>query len=696
MTPTSNTPARHYSHPNTLKRAMENHTRPYRLFIAAVLLAHTASAQTSDTLQQRTAPSLTDRVFQLGEVTVRPDGDSGAGSRVGRTDMDTYNTVDVPRALDLLPGISATASGRRNESMVSVRGFDLRAVPVYMDGIPVYVPYDGYVDLGRFTTFDLATIDVSKGFSSLLLGPNALGGAINLVSRKPVDTLEWEGAVGLINTNGYRGSVNLGSRFRSFYVQGGYSYLHRDAYPLSDKFDPHAHEDGGMRENSYRTDRKVNLKIGWMPREDQEYVLGFIDQHGEKGNPVYAGDDPLNSMLTKPRYWQWPYWDKTTYYFLSNSGLNGKNRLKARIYYDMFRNSVASFDDSTYSTMKKPYAFQSWYNDYTYGAGLEYGTTVIPRNELMLSVQYKRDVHRENDVDEPVRTFEDVTMNLAVEDRWRIGERLLLIPGVSFSSRENVTAQDFNSATNVISDFASAGPSTALNYQLGAFYDIGRHMRISATASRKTRFATIKDRYSYRMGTAIPNPELAPETSDNFDLAWRGLLFGKLLLQPSAFLSRISDAIISVANVEPGRSQMRNTGLAQFHGVEMLVQYDVRRNLALAANYTYMERRNLTDPDILFTDVPWTKVFGSVQYRPIERLLLVVDAQYCSQRFSSSYGTTAPAFSLLNAMATVKVWKHADIDVGMNNILDENYMLVEGYPEEGRNFFVTLRVHGSR
>lgn len=675
---------------------MEVLPRHYCLAIASGLLVLAASAQAPDTLHRPAPDSTLGRVFLLGEVTVRPSGDPGVGSRVDRADMQAHNSIDVPRALDLLPGISATAAGRRNESMVSIRGFDLRAVPVYMDGIPVYVPYDGYVDLGRFTTLDLAAIDVSKGFSSLLLGPNALGGAINLVSRKPVDKFEWDGALGMINTNGHRGNVDLGSRIKAFYIQGGYSYLHRDAYPLSDKFSAHAHEDGGMRDNSYRTDRKVNLKVGWTPREGQEYVLGFMDQHGEKGNPVYAGEDPLNSMLKKPRYWQWPYWDKTTYYFLSNSALGAKSQLKTRIYYDVFRNSVASFDDSTYSTMMKPYAFQSWYNDYTYGASLEYGTTAIPRNDLKLSAQYKRDVHRENDVDEPVRTFEDVTMNLAVEDRWRIGERLLLIPGVSVSSRENVTAQDFNSATSLISDFATADPSTALNAQIGAFYSFNERNRVSVTAARKTRFATIKDRYSYRMGTAIPNPDLGPETAYNFDLAWRGLLFGKLLLQPSAFLSRISDAIISVANVEPGRSQMRNTGLAQFHGVEMLVRYDLRKNLSATANYTYMEQHNLTDPDIRFTDVPWTKVFGSAQYRPIERLLLVVDAQHCSQRFSSSYGTKAPAFSVLNAMASVKVWKHADIDAGLNNILDENYMLVEGYPEEGRNFFVTLRVHGSR
>lgn len=62
----------------------------------------------------------------------------------------------------LLPGIHIANIGARNESVVWVRGFDLRQVPVFVDGIPVYVPFDGYVDMGRFTTFDLAEIQVAK------------------------------------------------------------------------------------------------------------------------------------------------------------------------------------------------------------------------------------------------------------------------------------------------------------------------------------------------------------------------------------------------------------------------------------------------------------------------------------------------------------------------------------------------------
>ena len=52
-----------------------------------------------------------------------------------------------------------------------VRGFTTRGqVPLYMDGIPISVPYDGYVDFNRYLTSDIAEIQVARGYSSPLLG----------------------------------------------------------------------------------------------------------------------------------------------------------------------------------------------------------------------------------------------------------------------------------------------------------------------------------------------------------------------------------------------------------------------------------------------------------------------------------------------------------------------------------------------
>lgn len=157
-------------------------------------------------------PSLTDRTFQLGEVRIYGiNARDSISSRLSYQTIEKFNRTDLSSALNILPGVSIANVGPRNESVVYVRGFDLRQVPVYIDGVPVYVPYDGYVDMGRFTTFDLAEVNVSKGFASILYGANSMGGAINLVSRKPVSKFEINGRGGVFSGDGYRWNVNAGS-----------------------------------------------------------------------------------------------------------------------------------------------------------------------------------------------------------------------------------------------------------------------------------------------------------------------------------------------------------------------------------------------------------------------------------------------------------------------------------------------------
>jgi iron complex outermembrane receptor protein len=575
--------------------------------------------------------------------------------------------------------------------MVSVRGFDLRQVPVYMDGIPVYVPYDGYVDLARFTTFDLAAVDVSKGFSSVLYGPNSLGGAINLISRKPSKKLEYDGLLGMLNENGYKGNINIGSNLGKFYFQGGFSYLDRNSIRMSSNFIPTANENGGQRDNSYRTDQKISFKIGWTPTEKSEYAIGYINQQGEKGNPVYTGNDPLNTLLLKPRFWQWPNWDKESFYFISNSGFDDKNSLKTRLYFDRFKNTLDIYDDPNYSAQTKPYAFESIYNDYTYGGNLEYNTKFIPKNDLKIAFHFKEDVHRENNLGEPVRHFTDNTVLVGIEDVYKVNSKFTVIPGVSYNIRANKEAEDYNSTTKVISDYPSAQASDAFNAQIGLFYQLNEEQKLGAAVSQKTRFATIKDRYSYRMGTAIPNPDLKPEKAINYELNYTANLFRKITFQTALFYSSLSDAILSISNVEPGKSQMQNFGEADYKGIEAQLNYTVLENLLFNVNYTYIERKNITNPTIHFTDVPNTKVMGTLEYSPVKILRFIANSEFNSSRFSTSYGARVPDYTLLNFYGSGKISKNLSIDAGINNIFDKNYSLVEGYPEEGRNFFVTLR-----
>lgn len=667
-------------------------TRSNTLLILSIFFINLSYGQETKVLLDN--DTLRNNVFKLGEVVVTAGYEREMQSKLSSKDMAAFAKTDVSKALNVLPGITLSNVGPRNEAMIYLRGFDLRQVPLLIDGIPVYVPYDGYADLGRFTTFDLAEINISKGYTSVLYGPNAMGGAINLVTRKPINSFELEAVAGWLS-GGYRSNINIGSNLGKFYWQGSVSRIKRNFFPLSSDFNPVPTEDGGVRANAYNRDDKYALKIGYTPNQQSEFALSYSYQRGEKGSPVYAGSDTMNSLLKQPRYWQWPYWDKQSLYFISNHTINESQYIKARVYYDVFKNQLNSYDDGSYTTISRPYAFESHYDDYTLGAIGEYGKSLWRNKDVIkATVQYKEDVHREYNEGEPRRTMSDRTLTLGVENTLHLTPALQFLTGFSYNRRASIKAQDYSSASDEISDYP-ANANDAFNIQGGLIYQLQDDQLFNFSIARKTRFATTKDRYSYRMGTAIPNPDLHAEYTVNYELGYKGTFLETFQVNTALFYSDIQNTILNIDNVqydtesERWLGQLQNAGASRYKGFELGADYGIKA-WNIGANYTYIRMKNRTNPAIFFTNVPEHKVFTYIQYHFAAEWSLQGNVEYNSDRYSTSYGARAGGFTLYNIRATIPIWKKLTIEGGVNNITDKNYALTEGYPEAGRNYFVNM------
>lgn len=251
----------------------------------------------------------------------------------------------------------------------------------------------------------------------------------------------------------------------------------------------------------------------------------------------YTGYDDTQRI----RFWQWPQWDKESYYFNSKTGIGDQSYVKTRVYYDQYDNSLFSYDDDTYSTQNKRSAFQSWYNDDTYGGSMELGTTLLSRNNLKAAFHYKRDRHKEHDNDEPKRTFRDEYYSIAVEDTTGLTEKLSTRVGASYDWQKALEAEDYDSDTDIISDFPTKDAS-AFNPQAGLFYDFSDTSSAYLTVARKSRFATLKDRYSYSFGTTLPNADLDPEIAINYDLGFE-TKSDRVSFSGTLFFSDIEDYI---------------------------------------------------------------------------------------------------------------------------------------------------------
>ncbi|MDR3089769.1 MAG: TonB-dependent receptor [Desulfobulbaceae bacterium] len=630
-------------------------------------------------------------VFTLGEIEVRAKAETQPNTAVdslGVAEIRSFNRDTVGAAAAMLPGVTLSTTGARSEQTLYVRGFDIKHVPLFLDGIPIYVPYDGYPDLGRFTTFDISQLVVSKGFTSVLYGPNTMGGAINMVSRRPENAFEGDAGVGIASGDTYTAYANLGANQGKWYIQGGASYLDRDYIPLSDDFDSTPTQKGDHRDNSYSRDTKANIKLGLTPNDKDEYAFSYIYQHGKKGTPPYAGSDPSQM----PRYWQWPTWDKQSYYFTSMTDFS-KVYLKTRAYHDIFKNSIDAFDDDTYSTMNKKSSFKSWYDDYTDGASLEIGTPIIPNNLIKAAMHYKYDVHREHNLGAPIQRFTDKMISFGLEDTVTINEKFYSIAGISYDSIDTKDAQ--NNIDNNLVDFPMKSTS-GVNPQLGFFYKLTETGIVHASAALKTRLPSIKDRYSYRMGSALPNPDLDPEKSVNYEIGYENRNLAGMLIKGTVFYNDVTDYIqqATVADPEaPGMTkfQNQNIGEVDLAGIELQAAGNITDFLELGIGYTYTHADNKTNDDKL-TGIPAHKLTPYARYNIFYGLSAQVDADMYSDRYSSSNGSRkADGFITMNAKLDYDFAQGFTVEAGVSNVLDKNYELEEGWPEAGRMFFANLR-----
>jgi len=686
-----NSPARQdIASPGRTARQGNFRLHPMALRLAAVWLGLPALAMAAE-----------EPVFTLGEVLVvaTPSGQGSLGSTTIDLDAIRENNRDtVGSALEMAPGVNASRFGARNEQTVFVRGFDSRQVPLFVDGIPVYVPYDGYVDLARFTTFDLSRIEVAKGFSSMVYGANTLGGAINLISRRPSKQFEGEigGGYTFDNKNentGYRAYANLGTNQGMWYGQLSVSYLDQNFFRIPESYTPTTGEDGGRRNNSYSTDRKVNFKLGLTPNATDEYAINYINQHGEKGNPPYAG-----SLPSSLRYWQWPYWDKESVYLLTNTAI-GEHNIKVRAYHDTFKNSLYSFDSATYSSITRPYAFESWYDDYTNGFSVEGDFRVAVANQLKVAFHLKEDFHREHNAGEPIRHFEDRTQSFNVEDSHRFTDRLSLITGLGYDQRDTLLAEDYNSTTKKVSDFVK-GDNDSINAQAGLIYRTSGSGRIETSIARKSRFPTIKERFSYKMGTALPNADLKTEEALHYEIGYIDQLTAGLLGETRVFYSDISNLIQSTViaktacpSPNPNCTRNENVSKASATGLELSVHGEVVRSVDVATSYTYLERKNRSGDGLFLTDTPHHNLFAALTWRPLEGLAMTSSVNGMSRRYSSSDGKQiAPTFAIANLKASYRFANGLTIEAGINNLFDRLYYVAEGYPEPGRTLFTQFNL----
>jgi len=699
--------------------------------------------------------------FHLGNLNVSVSAPASTPALVSdsidHTEIEQHNFLNIAKAFDYLPGVEIQhIAANRNEAGIMVRGFSTRGqVPFYLDGIPISVPYDGFVDFNRFLTGDLAKLQVDKGYASPLLGPNALGGAINLVTNEPIRRIEGDALIGIGAGGTVPSSLNVGSRWPRFFVLGSADRLKVDYVPLSSDFQvnqytslPHIAMTDRLNQSA-TTDSRYSARMGWTPRAGDEYVVSYASQDGQKGVPLYQGP---NTAAAFRNFWSWPYWDMNSVYFHSNTQIGEASTVRVRVFYNQFKNAIDMFSNDTYSVMNTANAEHSVYDEHNDGASAEFSTHAIRGHVLSASIFLKNDIHKENGTFPGRSPFplvapdlidRDQQTSIGLQDAILVSSRVSATLGFSADHFNGQQGESYNSALTTVLPFTcTASPTNtsvagctlhAWNYnpQASISYQVGSAGNLFLTFADRGRFPMLKDIYSASLGAGLPNPNLQPEHSRNWNAGYSQAIGARTFVQFALFRSDLRDAIESVFITDPTGttaatatcpnsrilgfcSQMANIGNEVHQGVEVKVRTTPASRLTVDASYSYLDRSIAYDfasvagvsqvntSILILPTLPKNKLVGTATVRLPREISGLVSARHESGLTlqDTTYATSSPlfqpfdeSFTTMDLAAIVPIMRGVSVQAGVRNVFDKNYAYTAGYPEAGRNGFLNLRWH---
>lgn len=683
----------------------------------AILNAEELRFQTQDTPQDSTTPKKT-VVYDLGQIEATGKGnvDSNATvSVVTQQDIDNSASNDVTAALRSTPGVFYQAyqsSGiQRAEPSISIRGFSGSYVGFFIDGIPVNATY-GRTDWGQFNTFGISEISVSKGYTSPIYGMNTLGGAVNMVTSKPIKELEIMARYNFVSNNEHRANLLVGGNLGKYYYQASYAFTHRDSFNLSQKFTPTSQWQGkGERENSYLTNHTLRAKFGFEPNENHEYSINLTYQKGAKGGlmsslPFSGGFCAGQAECSSP-YWRWPNYDKVTAYVIGNSKFSESLSLNSRVYYDSFYNVLNMLGRKlpNGTTGGNP-SGNSTYDDYAIGGIFTLGYDFDEDKKLKGGLNLKHNKHQSKDRDangvsttQDESTLKELSTSVFGEYTQRISQTFRFALSASY---------DRNDMLYTYIDGQKYGNDSLQGWTLqGIFYaHLNEYMLLHANVGKKSRLPDLSSRYSQSMGSRVRNPNLNPESIINYELG-----FSAEYEDTKAFIALFYQDINNIhievsmpddACFNPGTSgcvQTRNGKEGYSYGGEIGASQGFFDNkLSLSANYSYVQRK-VTNKNLdsytngaRILNYPNHIANANVTFSPIKSLDFIATASYQSKMWVATngiYSTNNDVF-LMDLRLNYRPINALQLSLGAYNLLDRNYYYGVGNYMAGRRFLAGL------
>lgn len=514
-----------------------------------------------------------------------------------------YNTsADLNQALNKTSGVRIRENGGTGSDFTfSLNGFSGKQVKFFLDGIPMD-NFGSSLTLNNYPSNMAERVEIYKGVLPITLGADALGGAVNVVTRTNPNFLDVSYGYGSFNT--HKASVNAAYtnaktgftiRTNAFYNYSDNDYtvnvqpiVNNSKLPFQDIKRFHdGYESGTVQMEAGVTGKKYADKL----------LFGIITSGNDKEVQTGVTMDQVFGALQTRSTSTIP----TLKYKKANLFTNG---LDVSLYsaYNLSRNRVIDTSLVRYN----------WLQETTGGFSSERNRTQIKNkdNEALVTANIAYRIDHRN----------AISYNYALNDFRRKSSDIEDPDNITFLYPQSVTKQVMGLAWQTTADLFTATAFTKLYYQKArSFENISKNntANYAATSQNTSNLgygaaaayfivpelqAKVSYEHAYRLPESIeilgdalfyaPNPDLKPEKSNNLNIGgiYNFPVSGNNKLSVEAnFIYRNAKDYIRLNQLEsqPTNRQFINVGAVRTTGGEAEVKYSWKDKIYAAVNVTY-------------------------------------------------------------------------------------------------------------
>ncbi|HEX9893424.1 MAG TPA: TonB-dependent receptor plug domain-containing protein [Gemmatimonadales bacterium] len=536
------------------------------------------------------------------------------GSSALRVRLDSVPLPPAPtleQTLRQLPFLHLRRNSR-GEAELSGRGSESRQVAVLVDGIPITLAWDARTDVSVIPATGFQDVHYIRGLSSMLHGPNVLGGIIEVgvgqASFMPSHPSA-DFAVGFDHVGGYGGgagiSLPLVRPSGTWLVRAGTSFRDTPGVTLARGVDEPLPTDHDLRLN---TDAE-NID-GFVAVRYEGHGGGWVSFSGssfraERGIAAELGYDDA-------RFWRYPHQSRSLLVLSGGTGdrrspLGGRGDLEASFGVDLGRTDIDAYTSRTYSELD---GFENG-KDRTLTLRLLGDQSLGQRGELRTAFTLSEIRHDEFLPSADAR-YRQRLWSLGGETIWRLVDQgqginsLRLSLGGAYDVGQTPESGGREPRQGTLSEWGARVGLTMVAAD-------GR-LLAHGGVSRRGRFPALRELYSGALDRFAPSPELQPENLVAIEAGITTRLGDNSEIQLVGFHHLMNDAVVRIT-LPDNRFMRVNRNRLESIGIELLGSTLIGP-LAVGGDLT-LQSVDLTDTDAGITNRPENlpEAFGGAYVR---------------------------------------------------------------------------------